>query len=624
MNIYKKIEIYIISAVMCIAGMLGGYSAEALGLPSSEKSGWGELVAHYNANDLEIFSGRTKQEIADRYSEALYSEPSYDNDNHLTWYAELPSTTYPYNPGKISWDTHSAMIAMTNFYRWMVGCDPIRGISYDEDRLPLQTGALVRNFCWQHIVIDSFKPEDMDDEMWQKGAVCDHNILAQDYTPLGAVTAWMSEGYDYEIETWKSVGHRAIIMNYKLDEMAYGFCGRIAIGKGNTINKTNDLPFTAYPSPGYMPSNIVNPRNCSWSVKLNDENFEIEDIEGVTVTITNTRTGQEWVRRYNDETLIYSFGLLAFAQPNDQVDMQYSDSYRVDITGIHDKMNDAAAQFTYTIDFFDMTDYVQTQVSSANTCRKYMVAPEMMTEDNLKKIAAILPEEIEIVADNKQTFTVPVKGEWQLDMENQRFVNSGDLSQMPSRLSDPYGYLNEIVIPYVEKTDICALYDTIDIIPQDARTGDKVNISVYRTNSSTDTVHIFRLKKNGDGSYSAERVFNSKEADVPEGEVADGFDIESVSDLDSGEYISVYYDGTWLADRYTTPIQVSNSVAVLNVETIKYDINGDNAVDLRDVVTMEKILNGLAKCRSSADINGDGRVNVFDQMLLKQQVKSLI
>lgn len=626
MNIYKKIKIFITIGILFVSGITSIYSADAEQSVSDNsllRASADEII--YNINNLEIYSDRSIQEIADKYSDARYIAPAYNDRDYTTWYDELPSAVYPYNVGKISSAAHSEMTAMTNFYRWLVGCDPVNELSYDEDTLPLQTGALVRNFSWQHIVADSQKPADMSDEIWQKGAKCNHNILARGYTPIGAVSAWMSEGYDYELETWKSIGHRSILMNHKLKEIAFGYCDTVAIGKGNTSRGSMDLPFAAYPVPGYMPSNLIKSLNCAWSLQLNDDLFEFENIEDLKINITNLSTGEKWTRCSDDETLIYSFNHIAFVQPggfND--DAQYTDSYQVEVTGIHDIENDAPARLVYTVNFFDMNDYIKIHVSSVDTFRKYMLGPDMMSDENLRRVAAILPKEIEIKADNGQKFTIGIKGEWQLDTSNKRFVATGDLSDAPSRLSDPFGFLNEISIPYDEKTDICAIYDTLDIMPSTVKAGEKVSLYAYRTNMSSDTVHIFKLTKNSDGNFTADKVFDSNEVSSSGDEVAEGYEIESASGNDSGEYISVYFENSWLKNEYTTPIMVSNAVSTLDVEHLQYDVNGDGLENIQDIIFMKEIIYGSSSCIPSADVNNDGRVNVFDLSMIKDYIRSIL
>lgn len=616
MKTLKKITTILTAAIVFATGT-AAYS-------SNSADAWGQLVAEYDVNTLDVFANRTKQEIADKYSAALYASYNYDEYDSSTWYSRQPSTENPYDPGMISYDAHHAMIAMTNFYRWLVGCDDVNGICYEDVTLPLQKGALIRNFCWQHVVPDSYQPEDMDDTLWREGADCNHNILAQDYSPVEAVAAWMSEGYNLELETWRSVGHRSILMNYKLDSMSYGYCDRIAIGLGHTSNdKTIDLPFTAYPSPGYMPTNIINPMNCSWSVKLNDDNFYYNDVEDIKITITNTRTHQQWVRTYEDETLISSFGLIAFAQPDDFTVLKYTDSYQVVIEGLYDTNYNAPAKFTYRTDFFDMSDIVDSRITEVNTYEKYLVAPEMMGWQGLSCITAILPRTVEAKTDSGKTIQVPIKGSWWIDTNANCFVANASLEGISNKITDPKGYLNRIEIPYETKTGICAEYDTLDITPSTAEPGDTVHMEVYRTNVTSDTVKIYQIRRNTNGSCSANEVFHSSASESADGKVTDSINIEA-SGILSGEYISVYYTDEWLKNKYTTPIYVSNSVAVLDVPTEKYDANGDGQISMLDAVSTCRMVCGQKFCYKTADINSDGRVNIFDLTLMKDHLESSV
>ena len=77
----------------------------------------------------------------------------------------------------------------------------------------LQYQALDRNFQFDHYISNSSKPDDMDDELWQKGFNLDHNILAMYATPFGSITSWMNEGYSLSNGTWDTTGHRMALIS---------------------------------------------------------------------------------------------------------------------------------------------------------------------------------------------------------------------------------------------------------------------------------------------------------------------------------------------------------------------------------------------------------------------------
>jgi hypothetical protein len=110
-----------------------------------------------------------------------------------------------------------------------------------------------------------------------------------------------------------------------------------------------------------------------------------------------------------------------------------------------------------------------------------------------------------------------------------------------------------------------AEYDTLDIVPSVVDAGGRVNIAAYRTSISTDTVHIFKLIDNPDGSQSSELIFDSNDHLTGDGSVTEGFTIESASAEDNGSYMSVYFNNAWLNDRQLISVYVSNYVSRLTV-----------------------------------------------------------
>ncbi len=560
----KKFSAWLISAVMLLTNLCFS-EINTAGAYSENISVYGQDdgAILYDADTEELFVSRTMQEIADEYSAALYAIESYDNSDNSTWYSSVPSFGGYYDPGMITTDTHEAMIAMTNFYRWLIGVQPVTGNM--EDTPALQACALIRNYDFNHFVRDEYKPADMPDELWAYGAEVNHSILASGYTPQGSITGWMNEGYLIESDTWESIGHRATLTKMSLSQIAFGHCGNITAGVGVKYKNDRVLPFTSFPSPGYMPSDLLNPLLSAWSIELNPDVLYLDDTYDAQVTITNLNTGETFTRSADEETLILSFGCITFKQPDDFGENGYTDSYKVELTGIYDYDTDEPAKISYTVKFFSLNDCRQTAVTSVDTCMKYMIGPDMMNGIGLDIIAAILPDEVSVLADNGQLFTAPVNNEWIVDTANNCFVNSASVSNLPSRVSDPNGLLQYITIPFEEKTGMTAEYDTLDIVPSVVDAGGRVSIAAYRTSISTDTVHIFKLIDNPDGSQSSKLIFDSNDHPTGDSSVTEGFTIESASAEDNGRYMSVYFNKAWLEDRHLISVYVSNYVSQLTV-----------------------------------------------------------
>jgi hypothetical protein len=570
----------------------------------------------YDAADETTFSQRTLQDVADAYSQALYISDTYDNYDSSSWYATPSSTTYPYAAGELTEDTHATLTALTNFYRWLVGSQPLTNVSTHSEEM--QAGALVRNFEFDHFISDSNKPSDMDDALWTLGADCKHNVLASGYTPTDAIKGWMSEGYSVDLESWSTIGHRAMMMQMRASQMEYGYSGRVAIGLVTEYRNTCDLPFTAFPAPGYMPASLVEGSECAWSVELNNSILEMDDEYDVTVTITNLRTQEQWVRTAEDETLMSSYGCLVFVQPTDYVDNTYTDAYEVVISGLTDVETGKAAQAQYTVNFFPLEDYATSRIHWTDFHTQYGIAPSLMQLESLEKIAAILPTEIPAKAENGNTYIVPVTGHWQVDMEQQCFYNTGDTSALPWNIKDALGKLERVTIPFYEKSGYTALYDSLTITPAKATAGDDVSFSVFRTNVSTDRVQIYQLTTDASGTYQGTKRFDSYDSGDT-GVVQETYTMKQVTPADAGTYISVYFNQSWIDGGNTVKVFVSNTLSTLSVEGISGDVSGDGKIDVADMVALKKVLTGMDTTHlDSADCNGDGTVNVFDLICLKE------
>ena len=320
---------------------------------SAEDSSNEEVVV-YDAADFEYLSNRTKEEITDRYAEALAAGGTYINGNSNTYYITPSSMVNPYNAGEITPDTLEAMEAMSNFCRWLVGANSFTVNQTSNSRM--QAEALLRNFEFAHYISESSRPADMDDETWAAGYQCTHNILASGYTPLGAITGWLNEGYRLSSQTWDTTGHRYFILSPYEDTFIFGYSGRVAIGKQDTRNNTFQNAFSTFPAAGYMPSSLCSRSIAAWSVQLNSQILKYTNINNIAVTVTNLNTGNSYECTSANGYLNYDGYLLAFRQPNDgtSTSSAFTDSYQVEMTGLTDVATGNPAKICYTVDFFDM------------------------------------------------------------------------------------------------------------------------------------------------------------------------------------------------------------------------------------------------------------------------------
>lgn len=518
--------------------------------------GVGELFSSgdtivYDADEMEPFKSRTLKEVADEYAKARYAGATYSNSDSSTWYQEPCSTSAPYAAGVLTQDTHTAMTAMTNFYRWLSGLNSLKNSSTHSDSLQVQ--ALVRNFEFSHWVSDSSKPADMSDEMWNAGAPCRHNILARGYTPQGAITGWMNEGYSLRFQSWDTTGHRYALIEASLSDVQYGFSGGIAIGADVASGNTSDLPFSAFPAPGYMPSRLVSPSSSAWSVRINKNTLKIADSTKVTAVITNLNTGNSYECTKENGKLRVSGVEIDMVQPSDYSGSRYTDSYRVQITGLQDAATGSEAQISYTTRFVDITEEMPSYVTSVTAdAREYVIYKTMDNIESIKKVAAILPKQVWATAESGKKIRVSVKGEWEINEADKCFVNSADPSGLPENITDKNHLLDEVKVPYKISDDYYDSYNTLYISPQKVKEGENIELGVYRTNISTDTSQIYKLTAKEDGTYSAVKKYDSSESPEFDKEASDAsvysathiYKKSGVTLDDAGEYISVYYSSS--------------------------------------------------------------------------------
>jgi len=517
--------------------------------------GVGELFSSgdtivYDADEMEPFKSRTLKEVADEYAKTRYAGATYSNSDSSTWYQEPCSTSAPYAAGVLTQDTHTTMTAMTNFYRWLSGLNSLKNSSTHSDSLQVQ--ALVRNFEFSHWVSDSSKPADMSDEMWNAGAPCRHNILARGYTPQGAITGWMNEGYSLRSQSWDTTGHRYALIEASLSDVQYGFSGGIAIGADVASGNTSDLPFSAFPAPGYMPSRLVSPSSSAWSVRINKNTLKIADSTKVTAVITNLNTGNSYECTKENGKLRVSGVEIDMVQPSDYSGSRYTDSYRVQITGLQDAATGSEAQISYTTRFADITEEMPSYVTSVTAdAREYVIYKTMDNIESIKKVAAILPKQVWATAESGKKIRVSVKGEWEINEADKCFVNSADPSGLPENITDK-NHLDEVKVPYKISDDYYDSYNTLYISPQKVKEGENIELGVYRTNISTDTSQIYKLTAKEDGTYSAVKKYDSSESPEFDKEASDAsvysathiYKKSGVTLDDAGEYISVYYSSS--------------------------------------------------------------------------------
>jgi len=581
-----------------------------------------------NLDELSAFKGRTMEQIGEKYGEVMAAAPTYSDNDRSTWFSVPSSVESPYEPGVLTEDAHKAMLAMTNYFRWLAGSPAYSGSI--ESSADLQAGALVRNFEFNHSLSAKSKPEDMSDELWEQGAHAYHNIIAWGYTPQGSVTRWMNEGYNILSDSWDTTGHRHTLISPYYEGVAFGYSGSVGIGK--ILYAQNDLSYNpddvtfAFPSPGYFPNDLIYSYSSVWEVCFAKKTLHTEENTDVTVTITNLNTGKVMERSTADDTVQQPGDtIVLFVQPDDTDGNTYTDSYRVNIKGLKDA-GGKDAEVVYTVNFFDVKEYAPTQVSSVANDWNYVVYESMKDTDSLQKIGAILPKKVPVQTQSGKTCEVDIFGSWKLDEEHHCWYAAADPKSLPGIVTDPKGLLSRVEAKYTISDDYYDSFNYFTVSPGKAKSGDEVTFGVTRVNISTNISEVYRVTPNGDGTYSGEQRFNNTTS--PEFSQQGNHHVytKNVSPSDSGEYLSVYYtSGGYFTDRY-----VSCRTQTLTVEgaVLKGDVNGDGKVDVTDATLVQmsaaELIELTADQQKAADVTGDNKIDVTDATLIQMYAAELI
>lgn len=525
-------------------------------------------IVIYNGDTMSTFSDRTAESVAKKYTDAYYAGSTYDDRNSSSYYSTPASTESPYYQGVLSNDTLKCMQEMTNFYRWLVGNKPLKVKCTQNESLQYQ--ALDRCFKHSHWISESDKPDDMPLDLWKKGEPCDHNILAWYTSPRYSITQWMNEGYYLSSGQWGVLGHRYGIINPNHTDIQYGFCGDVALGDYDDFN-SGEYPneaFYAFPSPGYVPADCISPTYCAWSVGFDTRKIKVTDTSAVKVTVTNLSTKTSYECTSSNDKASVSSSSIAFVQPSeyDKSTYNYTDSFKVVITGLTDTATSKAAQIQYTVRFFELKDYAVGSISKAGFDYSTILfyKDSYSTTDSLKKLGAVLPTTVTLTNDFGAAAKVKTKGKWTLDEKNKCWYNSVDPSVVPSRFIDRKGLLSRIEIKYQSTDDSYDYYNTLYVSPSKAACGDSVKFSIHRTLVTYNTSSLFQIVKDSSGSYYCRKSYNSlssPEFDTSSSNAYHDYNIKATN-ADSGEYISLYYT----TSSYWDTAYACNTAMTLTVE----------------------------------------------------------
>ena len=515
-----------------------------------------------NLNELEPFKGRTKEEVTEKYDIAKKDE--YYNRGNNDYYEIIPSLVAPYDGGKLKTEVHQAMTDLTNFYRWLAGVNPYENISSHDQNL--QNFAVIETLYFNatgslnHYPGSSnlwSKPNDMSDEFWQS-AFAPNNIIAYGSSPQAAIEQWFEEGYNQRQNAFNTTGHRDMLLSYQTTGMTFAYTDRMAIGRqlgGGTMN----LPCTAYPAPGPYPNISLNPEETAWSIELNDQQLSYDNINDITIKVTNLTTNESYectAKNNKLTTVSYGYGF-AFAQPKVNTDT-YVDSYKIEILGLKD-LNKNDKIVTYQTDLFDPATMLSSNVVKVDYAWT-KVHDSLWNENSVDEndIFGVMPTEITFETDNGRKELLEVGWQYKSSGLGEKWMNV-TWYFLPENVNDPQNLIGdfEVYFDRIRNTDSDKNLRYM-VTENETLT---MKVTPYK-NWPIDEYNWYKSQDNGDPILIAQ---TSKPT----------FTIENVTKEDAGKYFVIYritndvYRNTFITPYKTVTVKEPLALDHLEVTSTK-------------------------------------------------------
>lgn len=313
-------------------------------------------------------SHRTKADIVAKWLQYPPMLPKRNRLNPQDAFERLPVVTAPFDAGQLKAAYIMDGLNATNFVRYLAGLPD--DIVPDWSLAPQQQAAALVNVVNGVLTHKPAHPQNMEQSLFDLGyrGSSSSNLSPGCLPFYYCVMNYMADSDPYNIDR---VGHRRWILHPWMKETMFGFAFNES-HKGSTMYVLDqDRPqtnvrydYVAWPAAGYFPKEFFAPYQA-WSVSLNSKKFENRSIAEIRVTLTRARDGKTWTLGYNDrtreyggryfnvETSNYGEPFCIIFRPDQIVDIQDGDTYRVVIDGLFDTSGRKAG-VTYETTFFSM------------------------------------------------------------------------------------------------------------------------------------------------------------------------------------------------------------------------------------------------------------------------------
>lgn len=359
-TVSRKIAKGAVSMLMAAAMTLGMACAPADNA-SAEVSGTVLCAEAATENVIDINSTPTYKALTKSKVTALYksafsgSTGSYVSGKPSTYYknGKQPYFTNGGYAGVLTSDTLKAAEKALNAYRTLAGLSEIPVYSDST----YQAAALIRSYDgnYSHDLYMSTvkKPAGFSSSLLSKGVNCFNHVLSRGTTPTECFPRWISEKNNALGAT--DTGHRMCILQANLKAFNLGYSDRVALGtavKESTCTMKEAI--SAYPSPGYMPTQMVQYAPAPWVAQLNSSVLCYTNRNDVKVTVT-APDGKSYACTAANGKLKFGYrgtDYLEFTRPEIKTD-RYTGTYKVKITGLRSSADKTPVTVKYSVKFYD-------------------------------------------------------------------------------------------------------------------------------------------------------------------------------------------------------------------------------------------------------------------------------
>lgn len=273
------------------------------------------------------------------------------SEGYKTEYKKEPSTSSPYEAGRLSDKTIQSALNMLNIYRYIAGVPA--NVTANEEYIELAQHAALVNAVNDEMDHFPSQPKGMPDEIYELGAkgASSSNLGWNYFSLVHLIDGFVNENVS-------SMGHRRWCLNPTMAKTGFGQVENHYAMYSFDRNNTDAEDYNAVSWPGQITPVQYFSNFDYWSLSMG----EVVNKNSVSVTMTRLSDGYVYKLKqdefYVDNGGYGLTGCIIF-KPNNIDFVQADSSVAVHIEGKYDSYNNKDDfSVDYTVEFFDLKDYL--------------------------------------------------------------------------------------------------------------------------------------------------------------------------------------------------------------------------------------------------------------------------